>query len=680
MEAADFSGYATKVGLKCSDGRTIMPGAFEHEDGVRVPLVWQHGHNDPKNVVGHAILEHRDDGVYAYGFFNDTDSGRAARELVRHKDIDKLSIYANKLVEKAKQVFHGRIREVSLVLAGANPGALIDNVAVAHADGDIDVLEDEAIITTGEYIEIFHSDEDVESEAQHAEDEGDDDGRTVEDVYNSLTEEQKNVVHYMIGAALESVKGSDDSDGEAKQSAVDETDDTSDEGSEDTSGEPKVAALSHTEGSEEMTRNVFEQDGNTSAPGHSLSHADVASIVQAAKRSGSMKAAVEDYALQHGIENLDVLFPDAKLVGEVELDKRRTEWVSSVMGAVRKSPFARVKSASADLTYEDARAKGYVTGALKKEEFFSVSKRVTTPQTVYKKQKLDRDDIIDITDLNVVSWMKAEMRMMLEEEIARAILVGDGRSGGDADKIQETNIRPIATDHSFYAHPVEVNLGDGSSSYTEVVDAVVRARRFYKGSGTPTAFVSESTLAELMLLKDGDGYRLYKTEAELASALRVRNVVEVEVLEEHPDIIAIIVNLADYVVGSDKGGETTMFDDFDIDYNQYKYLIETRLCGALTKPHSALVVKSVDAADVAATVVDPVWDPATYTVTIPALATAVGVEYTNDEGVAYDNDGQTVDDVLTAGEVLKVWAQPLDGYFIAPGTRTSWSFLRPTGS
>lgn len=663
MEAADFSGYATKAGLKCSDGRVIMPDAFKHMDGARVPLVWQHGDKDPSNVLGHGILEARKDGMYVYGFFNDTGSGQNGKALVQHGDIDKLSIRANQLVERAKQVFHGAIQEVSLVLAGANPGALIDHVAIRHADGEVEELADEAVIYTGlpldvEAVHEDSSEEESEDEVAHADDNEDEgEGPTVQDVYNSMSKEQKDVLHFMVGAALEEAKGG----GEAKQSSIEDK-------NEDSAAEEP--ALTHTEGTEEMTRNVFEQgsDGAT-APQHTLSHSDVQGIVQDAQRMGSMRAAVESYALQHGIENLDVLFPDAKMVGEIELDKRRTEWVSGVMTGVRKSPFARIKSASADLTFDDARAKGYVKGNMKKEEFFSVSKRTTNPQTIYKKQKLDRDDIIDITDLDIVTFMKGEMRLMLEEEVARAVLIGDGRDPGDDDKIIETNVRPIAKDHEFYAVPVNVSLDD---DYEVLVDALVRARRQYKGTGTPTFYTSETVLSELMLIKDADGHRLYKTTAELASAMRVSNIVEVELFETDPSLVGIVVNLSDYVIGADKGGETTMFDDFDIDYNQYKYLIETRLCGALTKPHSALVVRNAGATATEATPEAPTWDSDTYTVTIPVVT---GVVYQNEAG-----DTLTGDNVLSAGEILKVFAVADTNYYLTAGARTQWSFLRPTGS
>jgi len=644
---ADFSGYATKAGLKCSDGRTIMPEAFKHMDGNTVPLVWQHGHGEPANVLGHAKLEAREDGVYAYGFFNDTPAAQNARALVKHGDITALSIYANKLVERSKQVFHGVIREVSLVLSGANPGALIDNVAIAHSDGSTDILDDEAVIYTG--LELEHSDleeeqdEDLEEELAHE--------KTVKDIYDSLSDEQKDVVHYMIGAALEAAKADS-----AKHS--------DDEG-----------GLSHQEGTEEM--NVFEQGGSAETK-HSLSHEDVKGIVADAMKIGSLKEAVENYALQHGIENIDVLFPDAKSVTDTpEWIKRRTEWVSGVLNGVRSTPFSRIKTRTADLTFDEARAKGYIKGNLKKEEFFGVSQRVTTPTTIYKKQKLDRDDIIDITDFDVVAWLKGEMRLMLEEELARAILIGDGRDVADEDKIKDpagategSGVRAILNDHELYVTTVNVNLDDTDSTYEEVVESVARARRFYKGSGTPTFYTTEATKTEMLLTKDNFGRRLYTSEAELASALRVAAVVPVEVMEDVPDLLGIIVNLKDYNVGADKGGDISMFDDFDIDYNQYKYLIETRVSGALTKVKSALVVKKVDGALVLVVPTAPSYDEGTYTITIPT-----------DADVEYSVDGTPVADasthVVSAGTTVVVTAAPAAGNYFATNAEDQWSFSRP---
>jgi len=562
---ADFSGYATKAGLKCSDGRTIMPDAFKHCDGMSVPLVWQHGHHSPDNVLGHAVLEYRNDGVYAYGYFNDTSSAVNAKTLVQHKDITALSIYANQLVERGKQVFHGMIRELSLVLSGANPGALIDNVSFAHSDGQIEVMDDEAIIYTG--LTLEHADQEDE-ELVHEDD------QTIQDVYESLSEEQKNVLHYMVGAALEEASGKS-----VEQSA-----------SQDEKN------LTHQEGNDDMPRNVFEQtdDKPEEQKAHTLSHDDMKGIVADAAKSGSLKHAVEAYALAHGITNIDLLFPEARAVTTTpDWDKRRTEWVSSVLGGTRKSPFSRIKSWSADLTMEEARAKGYVTGALKTEEFFSVARRITTPTTIYKKQKLDRDDIVDIVDFDVVAWMRGEMRMMLDEELARAVLIGDGRTMPDPDKIDEGSIRPVAKDDPLYTtQVVSPAWVTGTTKPHTLTDLIVSSRVSYKGTGAPTFYTTEVWLTRFLLERDADGRRLYRTVDELAQEMRVAAIIPVEVLEEDAKLIGIMVNLSDYTLGADKGGEVNMFDDFDIDYNQYKYLIETRVSGALTKLKSAVVFKT----------------------------------------------------------------------------------------
>ena len=639
---ADFSGYATKAGLKCSDGRTIMPDAFKHQDQMTVPLVWQHGHNEPTNILGHALLESRKDGVYAYGFFNETPQGQSAKALVEHGDITFMSIYANQLIEKAKQVFHGAIREVSLVLAGANPGAKIDYVAIRHADGDVETLEDEAIIHTG--LALSHSDEDEDEDDDLAHE----DEKTIQDVYDSFSEEQKNVVHFLIGAALEGDDSAEHSD-------------NNEEGD-----------LTHKEGSDDMTRNVFEQNGGSTQGGHTLSHADVQGIVQDAIKGGSLKEAVEAYALKHGIENIEVLFPDAKNINDrPEFDKRRTEWVDGVISGTRHSPFSRIKTTSADLTHDEARAKGYIKGNLKKEEFFSVVKRTTGPTTVYKKQKLDRDDIIDITDFDVVAWMKAEMQMMLREELARAILIGDGRDVADEDKIKDPvgasdglGIRSILHDHELYVATVNVNVDDANSSWLEVVDAIIGARRLYKGTGNPTFYTTEAVLTGMLLTRDAMNRRLWKNVAELADELRVSSIVPVEVMEDEADLVGILVNLADYNIGADKGGEVNLFDDFDIDYNQYKYLIETRVSGALTKIRSAIVVKKTAAANVLAAPVEPDFDPATNTVTIP---TTNGVDY-QIGGVTQAAGPQVIADDTV------VTAVPKAGFYFANNVEDEWLF------
>jgi len=649
---ANFGGYATKAGLKCSDGRTIMPEAFKHMDGMTVPLVWQHGHNEPANVLGHAVLENREDGVYAHGFFNDTESAKNANQLVQHKDITALSIYANQLVERTKQVFHGVIREVSLVLSGANPGALIDNVAIAHSDGSTDILDDEAIIYTG--LDFQHSDDlgkEKEEEKEEEEKFEHEEDTTVQDVYDSLSDEQKNVVHYMIGSALEAAANKS-----VKQSEKEEEGD-----------------LSHKEGKQEMS-NVFEEkhDGNT--PEHyELSHDAIKGIVADATKNGSLKEAVESYALQHGIENIDILFPDATTVGETpEWVTRRMEWVAGVLNGTRHTPFSRIKTRAADITHDQARAKGYVKGSLKKEEFFGLTKRVTTPTTVYKKQQLDRDDIIDITDFNVVSWLKGEMRVMLDEELARAVLIGDGRDISDEDKIKDpggaaegAGIRAVVNDHELYATTVNVNINDTDSSYLEVVESIMRARKFYKGSGSPTFYTTNQTMVEMLLTKDNFGRRMWNNKEELRSALMVADIVEVEVMENETDLLGIIVNLRDYAMGAEQGGQVSMFDDFDIDYNQYKYLIETRVSGALTKIKSALIIRSALGTDVLTVPEVPTYDSGD--VTIPTDATT---DYFLDEVSVADGSVNAV----PSGATVIVTAVAATGYYFGTNAEDQWTF------
>ena len=663
---ADFSGYATKAGLKCSDGRTIMPGAFQHQDQAQVPLVWQHGHSDPENVLGHAVLEHREDGVYAYGFFNSSPKASHAKQLLEHRDIKMLSIWANELVERSGRVLHGAIREVSLVLSGANPGAVIENVSIRHSDGDTVELDDEVIIRTGIEIDHYHdSDEDdvkhedtassTDEEATSIEDTDDDDivhadgeDMTVEEVYNSMTDAQKDVLHYLVGEALAAVEedATDTNDGEAKQS--------------------------NTEEGTKMT-NVFEKGDEATTKGAVLSHDDIKGIVADATRMGSLKDAVEGYALSHGIEDIDVLFPEARaLANTPEWDKRRTEWVASVLGGARKSPFSRIKTVSADITVDEARAKGYVKGTLKKEEFFKVSKRVTTPTTIYKKQKLDRDDMVDITDFDVVTWLKGEMRLMLDEELARAILIGDGRDIAHEDKISEDNIRPIAGDHELFTTVVNVNLDDANSTVQEIIDGIVMNRKYFKGTGMPTMYTTETYIAQFLLLKDTVGRRIYKSLDELAMELRVSAIVPVEVMEEDPSIVAVLVNMNDYVVGADQGGNVSMFDDFDIDYNQYKYLIETRVSGALTKMKSAIVVKKVTGSLVLATPEEPGFVSATGVVTIPSVT---GVVYEDDAapGVPLTPGAQSA---INAGASVTINAVPDTGYYFASSQGDSWTFTR----
>ena len=559
----DFSGWATKNDILCSDGRTIRKDAFKDNDGKTVPLVWNHSHNDPNNVLGHCVLENRDEGVYTYGTFNDTEQGKNAKSLVEHGDVTALSIWANKLKQNRGDVLHGDIKEVSLVLAGANIGACIDSV-IKHGEES----EEEAVIYSGEDIVLAHADTATKSENKEEDKPmADTKEKTVKDVFDTLTEEQKNVVYALIGQALES--NSDDDNMEH----------------------------SEFEGGNEMKHNVFDQDemnGNDT-----LSHAEMEAIIADGKRFGSMKESFLAHAEEYGIKSIDYLFPEPKTLNNPpEFIKRDMGWVSKVMGTVHHTPFSRIKSMFADITEDDARAKGYIKGKLKKEEVFSLLKRTTTPTTVYKKQKMDRDDVIDITDFDVIAWLKSEMRMMLDEEIARAILIGDGRLSSSDDKINETNIRPIVSDDDLYTIKSKVTVAanaTGADKAKAFIDQVIRSRKEYKGSGNPTLFTTEDMVTECLLLEDKIGHKLYKTEAELATTMRVKEIVTVEVMEGLKDknskeVAGIIVNLADYNVGADKGGSVNMFDDFDIDYNQQKYLIETRCSGALVKPYSAITL------------------------------------------------------------------------------------------
>lgn len=628
----DFSGYATKNDLKCADGRTIRRNAFKDNDGQTVPLVWQHMHNSPDNVLGHALLENRDDGVYAYCKLNDTPAGKNAKLLVQHGDITSLSIFANNLVQKGSDVVHGVIREVSLVLSGANPGALIDNLSIAHSDGSYTESEEEAIIYTG--LEI------TTDEIEHA-DKNQNESKTVQEIFDSLTEEQKNVVYAMLAQVIEDNIEHSDED------------------------EDDILEHSNNKGGNNMKRNVFDQELNAEHP-KTLSHDQIKAIVDDAVRYGSFRESFLAHAQEYGIENIDFLFPDAKLVNnQPEWIKRDTSWVNTVLGGVKKTPFSRIKSIAADITADEARAKGYIKGNQKLEEVFPLLKRVTTPTTIYKKQKLDRDDIIDITDLDVVAWMKQEMRMMLDEEIARAILIGDGRQITDPDKINEENIRPIAHDVDLYSHKVKVAPNISGAT---LIETMIRNRKHYKGSGTPTLYTTNQILIDLLLVKDKIGRRLYNSKAELASALLVKDIVEVEVMETMPNLLGIFVNLNDYTLGADKGGQISMFDDFDIDFNQYKYLMETRISGALTKPKSALVFIRDEGIEVVPT--EPTFNDATGVVTIPSKT-----------GVQYFADGEPVSggamDAIEKGATVIITAEPKDGYYFPHNTLATWEFTRP---
>ena len=569
MERFDFSGWATRNNLKCSDGRTIRKDAFKDNNGQKVPLVWNHQHNEPFNILGHALLENREEGVYAYCAFNDTEAGQNAKRLVEHGDVSALSIYANQLKQHGGDVIHGSIREVSLVLAGANPGAFIDSI-ICHGEES----EEEAIIYTGEDISLSHADNEEMKEDNPMEDpkkvENKTDNKTVKDVFDTLTEEQKTVVYALIGQALEDAGKTDENDEEDNN----------------------------------MKHNVFDQD--EMMQGNALSHSDMEEIFSDAKRTGSLKEAFLAHNATYGIDQIDTLFPEPKSMNTPpEFIKRDMNWVAGVINGVHHTPFSRIKSMFANITEDEARAKGYIKGKLKKEEVFTLLKRTTTPTTIYKKQKLDRDDIIDITDFDVVAWIKSEMRMMLDEEIARAILVGDGRMTSDDDHINEANIRPIWKDDDLYTIKTKITV-DASATDDDkakaVIKAAVKSRKDYKGSGNPVLYTTEDFLTNCLLLEDTQGYRLYKSEQDVATAMRVSRIVTVPVMEnlsrtdsesKTRNLVGIIVNLNDYNVGADKGGAVNMFDDFDIDYNQQKYLMETRCSGALIRPYSAIALEMV---------------------------------------------------------------------------------------
>lgn len=566
-EKYDFSGWATRNDIRCSDGRTIRKGAFAEQDGTTVPLVWNHNHVDADNVLGHAILENRDQGVYAYCFFNDTKQGNNAKELVTHGDICSLSIFANQLKQNGGDVIHGAIREVSLVLAGANPGAKIENI-MAHGDNS----EEEAIIyNDSDEINLAHSEEKEKMEEENKE-------KTVKDVIDSMTEEQRNVMYALIGEAIESTKGELDDD----QSNEEEN---------------------------KMKHNAFENEDQTKKEEtETLSHSEFMEIVSEAKRKGSMKDAFLEHNiteipyLAHSITNVGNLFPEAKAVSRVpEVVDRDQTWVGNVMASVKHTPFSRVKSFYANITADEARAKGYVKGAKKVEEVITALKRTTDPQTVYKLQKMDRDDIIDITDFDVVAWLKGEMRGKLDEEIARAILIGDGRSSSSADKVDPLKIRPVYQDDTTYTIKrilTRASGADDSAFAKAFIKDVVKSRKEYKGSGNPTLYTTEDMLTSMLLIEDTTGRVIYDTIEKLKTALRVRDIVTVPVMENvgredtsaHKkwNLLGVLVNLSDYNVGADKGGSVNMFDDFDINYNKYEYLIETRCSGALVKPYSAI--------------------------------------------------------------------------------------------
>ncbi len=626
-ETYDCSGWATKANMLCSDGRTIRKNAFEECDGKTVPVIWNHEHNDPNAVLGHAVLENRDNGVYAYISFNNTEAGQNAKILVQHKDVDRLSIWANKLKQMGGDVIHGVIREVSLVLAAANPGAVIDSV-IAHGDS----TDEEAIICCGEYIEFIdelaHSDGGTKGETEVGTDNKEqkpaakkNDEKTVADAFNTLTEEQKTVVYAMIGQALEDAgAGTDNKDkGEVKHADSDET--IADVFNTLTDKQKTVvyamigqaledAGVEHSDEGETdfMKLNVFDKETKTQDQ-EILTHSEFQEIIGEARRRGSLK----DAFLEHGITDVDTLFPDAQTIDKTPgFIQRDNGWVAEVMAAVHKTPFSRVKSIFADITEDEARAKGYIKGKQKKDEVFKMLKRVTTPVTVYKKQSLDRDDMLDITDFDMIPWLKQEMRMMLDEELARAYLFGDGRSTSAEDKINEQNIRPVWTDDDVYTVKSEIAITKATTAEEKAqafIKACIKSRKEYKGSGNPTMYMSEDMLTDCLLLEDKTGRVIYDTVEKLATRLRVNKIVPVPVMEGLSRIkganthflAGLYVNLTDYNVGTDRGGDVTMFDDFDIDFNKQKYLIETRCSGAMCKPYGAVAIEFMQATtDIAA--------------------------------------------------------------------------------
>lgn len=614
----DCCGWATKNDLLCSDGRIIKRGAFAEQDGAIVPLVYQHRHDSIENVLGHALLENRDDGVFAYAYFNDTPQGRAGKKAVEHGDITSFSIYANKLKQVGPNVVHGAIRELSLVLTGANPGACITNVSMSHGeDGEF-----EGVIYTGEEL-LDMSKYDMRHAADNMADEDEDDGETVQDVFNTLTPKQKKVVYYLIDQAVRGRHGddkiehsdSDDDDVEAifdtltdrqKEAVYQVIEDTvaevlaenehdDDEYGDDEYGDDEYYddSVEHSYMEGDMRYNNVFDNSMDDTYDDVLTHAEEATIFEDMKRTGSLKESVLAHADEYGIEQIDYLFPDFQTLSNTpEFIRRDNTWVGVVMNGVHRTPFARIKTINADITEDAARAKGYMKGNLKKDEVFTLLKRTTSPTTVYKKQRFDRDDLTDITNMDTVAWVKTEMREMLDEEIARAILFSDLRNTSDDDKISEANVRPIYNDASLYTINAVVPKGaDDVATAKNAIKTLVRAKTKYRGSGTLIFFAKDTLVTEMLLLEDTIGHPLYKSEAELASKLRVSRIVTVPEEIIPNGVYGVAVDLKDYNVGADKGGAVNMFDDFDIDYNQQKYLIETRISGALIKPYSAIVLK-----------------------------------------------------------------------------------------
>nr|DAD75250.1 MAG TPA: major capsid protein [Siphoviridae sp. ctMeu2] len=587
----DFSGWATKNDLTCSDGRTIKHNAFKENDGQRVPLVWQHGHNAVDNVLGHALLENRDEGVYAYCAFNDTPGADNAKELVKHGDVKALSIYANRLDQRGGDVIHGNIVEVSMVLSGANPGALIDNVALEHSDGSWTESEDEAVIYSGLTLSHDSGETTEDTESMDEDEVYDEDDLTVADVLETLDDDQR----LAVAALIEEISGDVDED--------DEGFDEDEEFDEDYDDEDYDEDAEHGDfgGDTLMHSNIFEGDALRSV-GPRLSHADEEQIFAEARQPGmTLRTAVLAHAADYGIKNPELLFPDAtNLDPEPQRIMRENSWVSRVLQGAKHSPFSRVKTQWSNLTADDLRAKGYVKASRKKDVVYEVANRKTEPTTVYNKTKIDRDDVLDITTFNVVAWMQQNLRLALEEELARAVLIGDGREVSNPDKIKETNIRPIWKDDELFSHKV---LVDKDAKTEDVIDIVRRSRKFYKGSGMPVLFTTNAFVCDMLEIKDINKRYIYETKQAVANALNVSDVIEVEVMEgakrevggKSQNLLGIIVNMQDYTLGADKGGETSFFEQFDIDFNQQKYLLEARCSGSLTKYKSAIVIEKATA-------------------------------------------------------------------------------------
>lgn len=665
----DFAGWATKNDLKCTDGRVIKSGAFKHMNKVTVPLVWMHQHKEPENVLGHATLEDRAFGVYTYGFFNESDRGQHMKKAVQHGDIVSMSIYANNLTERVsragKEVYHGDIKEVSLVLAGANPGAFIETVNLRHAGG-IEEL-DEAIIYTG--FELMHGDQiemenDMGNEDPNKKEEvvlADAVATDIKDIIDSYTDEQKAAFYFVIGDAVERAKAeATAAAGTAEHDAITK----------------KGEFLSHLndtlkEGFEHMSNNgtssIFEKQGEV-ITGGKLSHDGFASLIGEAQKSKStFRDTYMAHADEYGVRDIEMLFPDAKQVGDPEVYSRRMGWVPKLLGGTKHTPFAKVKSVVFDITDDEARARGYIKGNQKKDEVVALMKRTTGPTTIYKKQKLDRDDLIDIdiTDINIVAWLKAEIRTMLEEELARAILFGDGRSTGSEDKIKDPagansgdGIRSVVNDADFYA--IKADL-PANVSPKDAVKGIIRQRSKWRGTGKPTLWISDAFLTDIMLEEDKFGRSLYETEQALADKLRVSEIVTVDIIDDLENLFAVLLNPVDYSIGTNKGGELTSFEDFDIDFNQHKYLMETRLSGALTKPFSAIVIRRVQGT--LATAANPSFDGVDNEITIP---TATGVYYTIDD--------ETVTGTVVITTATEVVAHAEDGYYLAPNTTREWTY------